>query len=67
MRVNVKPNDNMEQLTHLNYWDEDSDEFVDHWVIKTLLMVVKYPMVSANRIPNSVEFRLFTQPPQAIP
>ena len=28
------------------YWDIDSDEFVDHWIIRNLLVITRYPVAS---------------------
>ena len=49
----------IEQLKHLNYWDEDSDEFVDHWIVRNMMIIVKYPIVKNRNIPNSVTFKIF--------
>ncbi|NJM23416.1 MAG: hypothetical protein HC907_34690, partial [Richelia sp. SM1_7_0] len=46
----------IEQQTHLNYWDDDTDEVVDHWIIRKLLVVIRFKAGKKSKTPNSVVF-----------
>ncbi len=40
----------MKQITSLNYWDDTTDEFVDHWLLHDLLIIIKFSITSTFRI-----------------